>query len=32
MNILAIDASGIAGSVAYIRDGKLAGEYYICHK
>lgn len=32
MNLLAIDASGVAGSVAYIRDGKLAGEYYICHK
>ncbi len=32
MNILAIDASGIAGSVAYIREGKLVGEYYICHK
>lgn len=32
MNILAIEASGIAGSVAYIKDGKLVGEYYICHK
>ena len=32
MNILAIDASGIAGSVAYIKNGKLAGEYYICDK
>lgn len=32
MNLLAIDASGIAGSVAYIKDGKLAGEYYICDK
>lgn len=32
MNLLAIDASGIAGSVAYIRDDKFAGEYYICHK
>jgi len=32
MNLLAIDASGIAGSVAYIKEGKLAGEYYICDK
>ncbi len=32
MNILAIDASGIAGSVAYMKDNKLIGEYYICHK
>lgn len=32
MNILAVDASGIAGSVAYMREGKLVGEYYICHK
>ncbi|MGL4738601.1 MAG: tRNA (adenosine(37)-N6)-threonylcarbamoyltransferase complex dimerization subunit type 1 TsaB, partial [Cellulosilyticaceae bacterium] len=32
MNILAIDASGVAGSVAYLSDGKLVGEYYICHK
>lgn len=32
MNLLAIDASGIAGSVAYIKDGKLIGEYYICDK
>lgn len=32
MNLLAIDASGVAGSVAYIKDGKLAGEYYICDK
>ena len=32
MNLLAIDASGIAGSVAYIKDGKLVGEYYICDK
>ena len=32
MNLLAIDASGIAGSVAYIKDGKLTGEYYICDK
>ena len=32
MNLLAIDASGIAGSVAYIKDGKLAGEYYFCDK
>ena len=32
MNILAIEASGIAGSVAYIKDEKLVGEYYICHK
>lgn len=32
MNLLAIDASGIAGSVAYIKDGKIAGEYYICDK
>lgn len=32
MNILAVDASGVAGSVAYIRAGKLVGEYYICHK
>lgn len=32
MNILALDASGIAGSVAYIKAGKLVGEYYICDK
>lgn len=32
MNILAIDASGIAGSVAYLKDGKLLGEYYFCDK
>ncbi|MBQ1273906.1 MAG: tRNA (adenosine(37)-N6)-threonylcarbamoyltransferase complex dimerization subunit type 1 TsaB [Cellulosilyticum sp.] len=32
MNLLAIDASGVAGSVAYIKGGKLAGEYYICDK
>lgn len=32
MKILAIDASGIAGSVAYIKDYNLVGEYYICHK
>lgn len=32
MNLLAIDASGIAGSVAYIKNGKLVGEYYICDK
>ncbi|PHV72024.1 tRNA (adenosine(37)-N6)-threonylcarbamoyltransferase complex dimerization subunit type 1 TsaB [Sporanaerobium hydrogeniformans] len=32
MNILAIDASGIAGSVAYIKENRLVGEYYICHK
>lgn len=32
MKILAIDASGIAGSVAYISDYKLMGEYYICNK
>lgn len=32
MNLLAIDASGTAGSVAYIKDGKLAGEYYFCDK
>lgn len=32
MNIIAIDASGIAGSVAYIANGKLVGEYYVCHK
>lgn len=32
MNLLAIDASGIAGSVAYYKEGKLAGEYYICDK
>lgn len=32
MNLLAIDASGIAGSVAYLKDGKLAGEYYFCDK
>ncbi|WP_069997273.1 tRNA (adenosine(37)-N6)-threonylcarbamoyltransferase complex dimerization subunit type 1 TsaB [Cellulosilyticum sp. I15G10I2] len=32
MNILGIDASGIAGSIAYIKDNKLIGEYYICHK
>lgn len=32
MNILAIDASGLSGSVAYISDYKLVGEYYICHK
>lgn len=32
MNLLAIDASGIAGSVAYYKEGKLVGEYYICDK
>lgn len=32
MNILAIDASGLSGSVAYVSDYKLVGEYYICHK
>lgn len=32
MKILAIDASGLSGSVAYISDYKLVGEYYICHK
>ena len=32
MNILAIDASGLSGSVAYISNYKLVGEYYICHK
>lgn len=32
MNILAIDASGLSGSVAYISQYKLVGEYYICHK
>ena len=32
MKIIAIDASGIAGSVAYMKDGQLVGEYYICHK
>lgn len=32
MKIIAIDASGIAGSVAYMKDGELVGEYYICHK
>ena len=32
MNILGIDASGVAGSVAYIKEGKFVGEYYICDK
>lgn len=32
MNILGIDASGIAGSIAYMKDDRLIGEYYICHK
>lgn len=32
MKIIAIDASGIAGSVAYMKDSQLVGEYYICHK
>ncbi len=32
MKILAIDASTMAGSVAYIEDGKLVGEYYVCNK
>jgi len=32
MNILGIDASGIAGSIAYMKDNKLIGEYYICDK
>ncbi|MBE6022134.1 MAG: tRNA (adenosine(37)-N6)-threonylcarbamoyltransferase complex dimerization subunit type 1 TsaB [Cellulosilyticum sp.] len=32
MNLLAIDASGVAGSVAYIKNGKLVGEYYFCDK
>lgn len=32
MNILGIDASGIAGSIAYIKENRLVAEYYICHK
>jgi tRNA threonylcarbamoyladenosine biosynthesis protein TsaB len=32
MKILAIEASAVAGSVAYIKDYELVGEYYICHK
>ncbi len=32
MNILGIDASGIAGSIAYMKDNRLMGEYYICNK
>lgn len=32
MNLLAVEASGIAGSVAYFKDGRVIGEYYICHK
>lgn len=32
MNILGIDASGIAGSIAYMKDARLVGEYYICDK
>lgn len=32
MNLLGIDASGVAGSIAYIKDNKLCGEYYICDK
>ncbi|MGL4361815.1 MAG: tRNA (adenosine(37)-N6)-threonylcarbamoyltransferase complex dimerization subunit type 1 TsaB [Cellulosilyticaceae bacterium] len=32
MNIIALDASGVAGSVAYFSEGKLVGEYYVCHK
>lgn len=32
MNLLAIDASGVAGSVAYIKENRLVGEYYICDK
>ncbi|MDF2593905.1 MAG: tsaB [Clostridia bacterium] len=32
MNILGIDASGIAGSIAYMKEDRLVGEYYICHK
>ena len=32
MNLLTIDASGVAGSVAYMQDGKISGEYYICDK
>lgn len=32
MNLLAIDSSSIAGSVAYIKEDKLIGEYYFCDK
>lgn len=32
MKILAIDAAGTSGSVAYLEDGKLVGEYYLCNK
>ena len=32
MNLVALDASGVAGSVAYIKDNHLVGEYYMCHK
>lgn len=32
MNLLAIDSSSIAGSVAYIKEDKLIGEYYLCDK
>lgn len=32
MNIITIDASGVAGSVAYAVDYQLVGEYYVCHK
>lgn len=32
MNLLAIDSSSVAGSVAYIKEDKLAGEYYFCDK
>ncbi len=32
MKIIAIDASAVAGSVAYSVGGQLVGEYYVCHK
>lgn len=32
MNLLAIDSSSVAGSIAYIKDDQLAGEYYFCDK
>lgn len=32
MKIITIDASGVAGSVAYVENHQLVGEYFVCHK
>lgn len=32
MNLIAIDASGVAGSVAYYKEDHVVGTYYICDK